>query len=389
MGFASVIALHSYVHFFFEQEILLRRAADSLEAFYAFPKGQGATGPLNHIGPAIYTTNYPRSPALFTPAILTPQGFTTTARWNPSFAAGTLVSPTKMDGGYSHIPPGEVVRKIPAIDGEGSTASVGSHSSGDETLQQQQQGQEQHQQGQDVDHNTNSASFFTFSPGMHDTMSHTEIKHEMHNPSDIHKPKPITPGPHLYPVAMPFVQVAAPMHSQGPPYSAYSMTPYSNTEPGSFMSAHAGVDGSNRNNNNNSNATFATYAAGFGNHMMAMNQVFIPPSPGFFMAPTGMLKTGYTRIKNENLMILHFIFLLASPGPLPATPTGPGGSSIFNFNSPPRMVSPSKPFKPVNDITPTKGNKHAVMTSETMGSVHGNSIVNYPTSAMFAGKLKN
>jgi hypothetical protein len=142
------------------------------------------------------------------------------------------------------------------------------------------QGQEQQQQGATVDHDANSASFFTFPP-MHDSMAHTtEIKHEFQNPSDIHKPKPITPAPHLYPVAMPFVQVA-PMHaSGGPPYSAYSMTaPYS-TEHASFMS-----DSTNR-NNNNSNVTLATYT-GFGNQLMAVNPVFIPPSPSFFMAPTG------------------------------------------------------------------------------------------------------
>ncbi len=51
-----------------------------------------------------------------------------------------------------------------------------------------------------------------------------------------------------------------------------------------FMSTHAPIDGNNRNNNNNT--TFATYA-GFGNYMMAVNLVFIPQSPGFFMAPTG------------------------------------------------------------------------------------------------------
>lgn len=182
--------------------------------------------------------------------------------------------------------------KIPVIDGEVSTTSVGSHSSGDETLQQQHQGREQHRRGQCVDRNTNSTSFFTFSPSMHDTVSHTEIKLETNNPSDIRKPKPITAGPHLYPVAMPFVQVAGPMQSQGSPYSAYSIPPYNNAEHGSFMSPHVGVDGSNRNNNNNNNnATFVTYsaAAGLGNPMMAMNPVFIPPSPSFFMAPTGKL----------------------------------------------------------------------------------------------------
>lgn len=111
---------------------------------------------------------------------------------------------------------------------------------------------------------------------MHDSL---EIKHEFQNPSEIHKPKPITPGHHLYPVAMPFVQVA-PMHAQGPPY--YSMAaPYTAEHP-SFMG-----DTGNRNNNNSCNMALATYAAGFGNHMMAVNPVFIPPSPGFIMAPAG------------------------------------------------------------------------------------------------------
>jgi len=205
-----------------------------------------------------------------------------------------------MDGGYNHhIPSGDVVRKIPAIDGEGSTASVGSHSSGDETLQQPPpQGSQDQHQGQEIDHTSNSASYFTFSPDMHDGLHpppHPEIKHEMHNPSDIHKPKPLTPsGPHLYPVAMPFVQVAGAMHGQGPPYSSYSMAPYNSSaaqEHASFMNVHAGgIDGGNRNNNNSSNTAFATYATGLGNHMMAaMNPVFIPPSPGFFMAPTGKM----------------------------------------------------------------------------------------------------
>ena len=252
---------------------MLQRAADSLESIYSFPRGQGGTGPLNHIGPAIYA-NYPRSPALFTP-ILTGPGFTTATKWNP-VATGAIISPTKI-GGYNSIP-SDGIRKMP---GEGSSTGAVSRSSSDETLSVQTQGQEH---GQTVDHNPNSASFFNF-PLMHDSMSHTEIKHELQNTSEIHKPKPITPGPHLYPVAMPFVQVAS-MHGQGPPYTSYSMTPYN--EPSSFMNVHASaIDGSNRNNNNN--ATFATYAAGLGNHMMAVNPVFIPPSPGFFMAPTGIL----------------------------------------------------------------------------------------------------
>ena len=55
------------------QDILLRRAADVLEAFYTLPKSQQTpTGPLNHISPGLYYCG-PKSPALF-PAIFTQQG---------------------------------------------------------------------------------------------------------------------------------------------------------------------------------------------------------------------------------------------------------------------------------------------------------------------------
>lgn len=264
------------------QEILLRRAADSLEAFYSYPRGQGTAGPLNHIGPVptLYaTTSYPRSPAALFAPLLTPQGFATAAatKWNTGFTTGALISPTKI-GGYSHVQ-NDSIRKIPGLEAaEGSASSTVSRSSSDEMIHVHAQGQENHHQQQ---HDTNSASFFTFPP-MHETLAHTEIKHEFQNPSEIHKPKPITPGPHIYPVAMPFVQVA-PMHNQGHAYTSYSMAaPYSSSDHNLFMSVHG--DGSNRNNNNN--VTLATYA-GLGNHMMAMNPVFIPPSPGFIMAPTG------------------------------------------------------------------------------------------------------
>lgn len=243
---------------------------------YTYPRTQGGAGPLNHIGPALYATNYPRSPALFTPAIFTPQGFTTAAaagKWNPGFA-GALISPIKM-GGYHHNP-SEGIRKIQGLDAEGSASSTASRSSSDEMLPVH--GQENHQ-GATVEHDTNSAAFFTFP--MHNSMGHVEIKHEFQNPSEIHKPKPITPGSHLYPVtAMPFVQVA-PMHNQGHPYSYSMAAPYSG-EHTSFMNS----DSTNNRNSNNNNVTLATYA-GLGNHMMAINPVFIPPSPGFFMAPTG------------------------------------------------------------------------------------------------------
>ena len=61
---------------------------------------------------------------------------------------------------------------------------------------------------------------------------------------------------------------------------------------------------------------------------------------------------------------------------------------MFNFNSP-SLVSPEKSFKPMN-MTPTKGGllAHNVSMEATGGSsVQGNSIVNYPAPAMFAGKF--
>jgi len=65
------------------QDILLRRAADVLEAFYTLPKSQQTpTGPLNHISPGLYYCG-PKSPALF-PAIFTQQGAFTPGRVNPA-----------------------------------------------------------------------------------------------------------------------------------------------------------------------------------------------------------------------------------------------------------------------------------------------------------------
>ena len=51
------------------------------------------------------------------------------------------------------------------------------------------------------------------------------------------------------------------------------------------------------------------------------------------------------------------------------------------------MVSPTKPFKhPVNEATPTKNLKPG---SDGGGSLQGGGIINYPSSAMFAGKYIN
>ena len=78
----------------------------------------------------------------------------------------------------------------------------------------------------------------------------------------------------------------------------------------------------------------------------------------------------------------------ASPGPLPVTPTGPGGSSVFNFCSPP-MVSPGKPFRPASGGGGGSSSKGAKpmpvgMTNTAVG-VENIGMVNYPTGTMFAG----
>ena len=78
------------------QSLLLKRAADALETFYTFPRPvnqPGSLGPVNHISPGpIY---YPKSPAIFTPAILTPGQFTQ-SRIN----AGIAFSQDKHSGGH-------------------------------------------------------------------------------------------------------------------------------------------------------------------------------------------------------------------------------------------------------------------------------------------------
>ena len=73
------------------------------------------------------------------------------------------------------------------------------------------------------------------------------------------------------------------------------------------------------------------------------------------------------------------------------TPTGPGGSSVFNFCSPP-MVSPGKPFRPASGGGGSKGTKpmSVGMTNTAAGventaAVQNIGMVNYPTGTMFAG----
>ena len=117
-----------------------------------------------------------------------------------------------------------------------------------------------------------------------------EIKTEPMNPQGIHKPKPLTPGPQLYSatVAMPFVQFA-PMNHQYAGYLNNDVNGYANL-------GAIGVDGGNRNNNN------STIANGVSQSVANFTPVhFIPPSPGFFVAPTG--KYGQTNSSRCNAII--------------------------------------------------------------------------------------
>lgn len=159
--------------------------------------------------------------------------------------------------------------------GEGSSTSAVSRCSSNETVvvqNQQQLGTTAAASGV-PDPASSQGSYFTFPPP--ESMP-GEIKSEPMNPSGIHKPKPLTPGPHLYSaaVAMPFVQFA-PMNHQ--------YTGYLNSEVNGYANIGAiGADGGNRNNNN------STVANGVSQSVANFAPVhFIPPSPGFFVAPTG------------------------------------------------------------------------------------------------------
>ena len=259
------------------QSLLLKRAADALETFYTFPRplnqpGTITSGQLNHISPLYY----PKSPAVFTPAILTPHAGFTQARIN----SGLTFSPDKHAGHtYHHHHQQHLHQHHQQVDGhkldpgEGSSTSAVSRCSSNETVVVQN-----HQAAVAAgvpDPASSQGSYFTFPP----PESMGEIKTEPMNHQGIPKPKPLTPGPQLYSaaVAMPFVQFA-PMNSQYPAGYLNSGEVNGYTHLGTI-----GADGGNRNNNN------STIANGV-SHSMAANFApvhFIPPSPGFFVAPTG------------------------------------------------------------------------------------------------------
>ena len=264
----------------------MKRAADALETFYTFPRPvnqMGSIGPaVNHISPGpIY---YPKSPAIFTPILTAPQF--TQNRIN----TGITFSPDKHSGGggghvtgvaaaYHHHHPQQQVDGHKLDPGEGSSTGAVSRCSSNETVVQNQHTTA----GVVADPASSQGSYFTFPP----PESMGEIKSEPMNPAaaGIHKPKPLTPGPHLYSaaaVAMPFVQFA-PMNSQ------YTTGYLNSGELNGYTNLGAiGGDAGNRNNNN------STVANGVSHSMTNFAPVFIPPSPGFFVAPTGILSYSLT-----------------------------------------------------------------------------------------------
>lgn len=273
------------------QDILLRRAADALETFYSLPKGQQTGGPANHISPLYY----PRSPAVFTPAFLTPQGFAP-GRFNPGFQA--LISPGP-GRGHHHVVASAMAasaatsagdfagQKVQSEDGEYSHSNPVSRSSSNETIPQQH--------SMEPGPNPSVFQFPNLSPA--DGMV-GEIKTEQipGGPSGIAKPKPIPmglPGVPVYhsAVAMPYIQVAgAPGNAQ---YHAapvgYHHGTFGNLADG-FAGDSIGIAQvqENRNNNNSLHDSGNINLASLAVNPWHFIPKILPPSPGYLMAPTGM-----------------------------------------------------------------------------------------------------
>lgn len=205
---------------------MLRRAADALETFYALPR---PAGPHHHMSPLV-----PKSPGLIFPLV-----------------------------GGQYIPHDH------GHGAEGSSTSAVSRCSSSDTI---------HSRQPHTQHSLEAGPSSVFNFPHLNSIGQPEIKHEIMNPPGIHKPKPVTPGlaPHaVYPTAvMPFIQFAAPIHGH---YSTYPAVQggVGMHDPNVFAHLPNG-EASNRNNNNSA--------------MMAVNPIhFIPPSPGFFIHPTGEL----------------------------------------------------------------------------------------------------
>lgn len=119
--------------------------------------------------------------------------------------------------------------------------------------------------------------------------AHADVK--MEHMAGLHKPKPVTPG--VYPVAMPFLQVA---HM---PQGMYSGYPACSADMNGFMVTNMGEEHESNRNNNNSNIGFSHPMVAAGWHGNPIH--LIPPSP-LFMAPTGtwQIDTPLGHIQNKH-----------------------------------------------------------------------------------------
>ena len=289
------------------QDILLRRAADVLEAFYTLPKShQTPTGPLNHISPGLYYCG-PRSPALF----FTPQGAFTPARFNSGFSA-SMVSPTKANQA-------DVGKVTSVMEEDGSSTGGVSRCSSRETIVHQQH-------SMDPGGPTSNHSVFQFPniPTDHGASGMIDIKPQIEASGGL-KPKPFVPAGHsMYSaaVAMPsYIQVGhqgpyqhpmhMPMHMMQNP-----MISHADASAHGIMYSGPGGEGSNTNNNNSTHESTNPIPS------MAINSIhLIPPSPGLFnMPPTGESNTDvamdtYVKFCTKCVKTMDvFLMLLAVPG---------------------------------------------------------------------------
>jgi hypothetical protein len=193
------------------KDILLRRAADALEAFYAIPRTQQHMTQPNH---GCFPTYYPRSPAIFTP-LFTPQFK------SPGFH---LVSPSKEMFG------GDMEHKEEGGGGGSYPSNPVSRCNSNEALSQQP--------GQPQVGGAMEGTFVFPQVPAHDSGLQQ---------SSIQKPKPIPPSP-----------MTAPMYPMAAmPYLHYHMQPamgFPKMEPGTihphYLNHGGGEEGGNRNNNN-------------------------------------------------------------------------------------------------------------------------------------------
>lgn len=241
--------------------MLLRRAADALEAFYVVPRTQQHMAQPNH---GCFPGYYPRSPAIFTP-LFTPQFK------SPGFP---LISPSKGMFG------GDMEHKEEGSSGNYPSNPV-SRCNSNEALAQQPQQQQTVGGGGNMD----GAFVFPQIPS-HDAANQIPL-------SSIQKPKPIPPSPMaapMYPMAaMPYLHYAH--HIQQHP----AAVGFPKVEPGTvhphYLHHTGGDEGGNRNNNNSAHQGGSNSGAGAGGlpHHMGGQQ---PVSFGHHVVP-GSSSHGY------------------------------------------------------------------------------------------------